>query len=124
MNVEIGDVPGNDAPAPQTDGTVEVRLRSGKVVTMRELNMLEQSRADSCVSADNIAAIGYYRVAAAIRAVNGVPPGPATSKGEIEVRMAQFSGNEGDELAAAYMKHFSPEGVEPVDLKNESTPSA
>jgi len=94
--------------------TIDINLRSGRVVTLRDLNGLEQTNADK--AAREIMAIPSYRAAMAVSAIDGENVIPPKTDLELEAILSRFSGRELSQIVNAYGKNY---GLTNEDLGNE-----
>jgi hypothetical protein len=89
----------------QSRDTIDVVARSGRTFTLKELNGLEQTRADRAAS-DPMAMISY-RAAMAIVAIDGAPQSPVASDLDLEARLQQLAGSELDALITRGGRDFA-----------------
>lgn len=89
--------------------TFDVELSTGRKVTLKELNGLEQIKADSCAPESAPMAAVYYRTVMAVVAIDGEPVGAAVGAAELNARLARLRGRESDELVKAYFQHVNAE---------------
>lgn len=83
--------------------TIEVQCKTGRTFTLRELNGLESTNADK-VAKEPLAVISY-RVAMAIRSIDGVEQSVPVNDLELDGRLQELTGRD---LGNGFVRGGSP----------------